>query len=186
MEPSPEYTDEAMFGSDRLFKVPPEDMHKPMHRHIGALTFSSRRTPDLGKGSGTLISPDLVLTAAHNIYNADTGEVHFNFRFYPGHCGLLGNGLEIDDFFLPGKYVLNRCVANDYALLKLKQRVETKDFLPLSKDAPIAKEAVITICGYPGSEYHRANLQGQFEVAQFGLSEAGRVLEVRDRVELLH
>jgi V8-like Glu-specific endopeptidase len=63
------YGDERMFGSDTLYKVPPKDMQKPLHKFTGALTFRSRNSTALGKGTATLISPDLVLTCAHNIYN---------------------------------------------------------------------------------------------------------------------
>ena len=38
-----------------------------MHRSIGALAFTDPMGRD-GKGSGVLISKNLILTAAHNIY----------------------------------------------------------------------------------------------------------------------
>jgi V8-like Glu-specific endopeptidase len=63
------YSDEYMFSNDALFEVPLERMSQPMHRHIGALLFRTRRHSQSGKGTGTLISRNLVLTSAHNIYN---------------------------------------------------------------------------------------------------------------------
>ena len=66
-------SNEVVIGNDQLFRVPEEDMYKQLHRNIGALTFKSRKVAQLGKGSGTLISPNLVLTAAHNLYSWQTG-----------------------------------------------------------------------------------------------------------------
>ena len=66
-----------------------EEMKNPIHKLIGAFTFRSRKSDLLGKGTGTLISPDLVLTSAHNLYSWQTGEFYFDFKFYPGQCGPL-------------------------------------------------------------------------------------------------
>ena len=43
-----------------------EKLKELLHRSVGALTFSHHNLR--GFGSGVLISPDTVLTAAHNIY----------------------------------------------------------------------------------------------------------------------
>ena len=84
-----------MFDSS-LFEVPKDDMGNQPYCNIGALTFRSRNIPeDLGKGTGTLISADLVLTSAHNLYSSKTGEVYFDFKFYPGQHGILTNPCEI-------------------------------------------------------------------------------------------
>jgi hypothetical protein len=83
------YRDEQMFGDDRLFKVPEEHMQRQLHKHIGPLTYRSRQCTFIGKGTATLISPNLILTSAHNLYSKNTGEVYYDFKFYPGQCGPL-------------------------------------------------------------------------------------------------
>ena len=65
---------------------------KTPHNLIGALLFVTKRGI-VGLGTGILISPDLVLTAAHNLYSHPTlksPEQHYEkFRFYPGQYGPL-------------------------------------------------------------------------------------------------
>ena len=61
-----------MFCGDQLFPIAKENMGHQRHKHIGALTFQSTKSPIPGKGSATLISPDLLLTAAHNLYDKET------------------------------------------------------------------------------------------------------------------
>ena len=63
-------------------EISPEQMTKLPHKLIGALTYNSLQNQV--QGSGILISPDLVLTCAHNLYDKSTGVLCRNFKFYPG------------------------------------------------------------------------------------------------------
>ena len=94
-------------------------MDKQIHRNTGALIFKSRYTETLGKGTAFLISPNLVLTAAHNLFNKETGEFYKKIKFYPGQCGVLEKAYEIENLYIPGQFFLNPSVTYDYALLKL-------------------------------------------------------------------
>ena len=45
-------------------------MSKLIHKNIGALLFKNRVNKDVGKGTAVLISPNLVLTGAQNVWNS--------------------------------------------------------------------------------------------------------------------
>ena len=86
---------------------------------------------------------------AHNIYSPETHEFHFDFRFYSGACGSLGKSCEVEDFFIPNKFILNADTTHDYCLIKLKEKVDLKKFIPLSGDISSSeKKATILISGY--------------------------------------
>ena len=62
------FPDEKIVHNEELFAVhDPGVLKQLLHRSIGALTFLNRNKK-LTMGNGTLISPDLVLTVAHNVY----------------------------------------------------------------------------------------------------------------------
>ena len=49
---------------------------------------------------------------------------------------------------------MNPCVTNDYALLKLKNKVKPDNFMPLSGDVEkLRKSKKISIFGYPSEKY---------------------------------
>jgi V8-like Glu-specific endopeptidase len=85
--------------------VPPSKMRTSPHKYIGALTFNSYTTQQLGKGTAVLIHPDIILTCAHNIYDKDTKEQYHDHMFYPAQDGPLKKGYAIVDSYFPAKYV---------------------------------------------------------------------------------
>jgi len=61
-------------------KINAGEMDKPIHRYIGALLFKKKKNQNaIGKGTGVLISPNLVLTGAQNDWNRKDKHVHFDF-----------------------------------------------------------------------------------------------------------
>ena len=69
-------------------------MTDSLHRHIGAIRFKCPTIPGIGKGSGLLISPNLVLTCGHNVYRRQTRQKHVQIKFYPGLNGPLKDEYE--------------------------------------------------------------------------------------------
>jgi V8-like Glu-specific endopeptidase len=65
-----------------------------LHRSIGAITFLNKNK-QLGMGSGVLISPNLVLTVAHNIYDRAYNCENEEFKFYLGADGVASSYYEI-------------------------------------------------------------------------------------------
>ena len=65
-------------------------MSNQLHKHIVAITFINIKHPNqLKKGSGFLVSSNLVLTAAQNFYDAKERVFSEQVKIYPGQCGPL-------------------------------------------------------------------------------------------------
>lgn len=64
----------------KLWQVTTEFIAKSPHRYIGALAFTANNI--MGKGSATIISNILILTAAHNIFDRKKSLRHTSFKFY--------------------------------------------------------------------------------------------------------
>ena len=89
-----------MFGQEVLQEVSQGDMARPLHKWIGALQFTD--VGDVaGIGTGCLISPNIVLIAAHNIYNLRMKAYNKNFLFYLAACGELKNPFVVEAFSVP-------------------------------------------------------------------------------------
>jgi hypothetical protein len=64
----PDFRNEKLVRNEDLFPISKQDLKSILHRSIGAITFLNGMK-QLTMGSGVLISPDLVLTVAHNLYD---------------------------------------------------------------------------------------------------------------------
>ena len=70
-------------------------MNNDICQQIGALISTCKNNQKINYGTGVLISPDLVLTVAHNILDMKTREDYYNIKFYPGQYGVLDKFYEV-------------------------------------------------------------------------------------------
>jgi V8-like Glu-specific endopeptidase len=65
-----------------------DEMTDGCHKWIGALTFQVQKG-QFGTGTAVLISKNLILTAAHNVYDRKYQIFHTKFKFYLAACGVV-------------------------------------------------------------------------------------------------
>lgn len=75
--------------------IKPHEMNEVMHSNIGAIISSHPNKNGPAYGTGFLISDNLVLTCAHNIYDRHEQVYFTDMLFYPGVCGQLKNPFEV-------------------------------------------------------------------------------------------
>jgi hypothetical protein len=66
----PDFNNEKLVKNESLFPIDKDELKTLLHRSIGALTSLDTKK-QLCLGSGVAISRNLVLTAAHNIYDKE-------------------------------------------------------------------------------------------------------------------
>jgi hypothetical protein len=79
-------------------------MRQPLHRHIGLLCFRNKENDSIGRGTGVLISPNLVLTAAQNVWSRTAKADNYEFMFYPGLNGDLKGYKKIEQISFPNHF----------------------------------------------------------------------------------
>ena len=98
-------------------------------------------------------------------------------RVFPGEYDELGEGYEVDQIFITKEYQFAQDPENDYALIKLKKKVERERYLSLNTNfnPESEKEPVLAIHGYPGINYAMTSL-GVSRHFQSGMIKEGREL----------
>ena len=108
-------------------------MQKRLHRFTAAIIW--KEGEQKGKGTGFLVSNDLILTVAHNFF--DTAGIRIkkeSISIYPGAFGELKDAYTVEKVYIPEEYYAanKKSYKFDYALIKLDKKVEMGDFLTLS------------------------------------------------------
>jgi V8-like Glu-specific endopeptidase len=188
------YDDDGVIDGDKkdLFEVSEKLQSEQLHKFIGVLLSQNDKYPgNFIRGSGILISADLVLTAAHNVWCRDAQNKNKNFCFYPGHRGHLKNPIECSVVYYPKEHETNQRPSFDYALLKLKKSYnEAQNFIPLAASIKTPYEAngkTLAIYGYPDEKYYQFDNYGEQAVHQWGFASSGKVADVEEEEgEIFH
>ena len=113
-----------MLDGQKLLKVGQNEIKFSIsHRSIGAFTFKDPYGKT-GKGSGILISKNLVFTAAHNLVCKLTNKKHTDFRFYLAPNGIVEQYFKIESYRYPNEFTnaeSGKSSIYDYGLVFLKE-----------------------------------------------------------------
>lgn len=146
--------------------APPADP-APNPAAVGWLGYGAAPKPGAAGCSGVLVAPDLVVTAAHCLVDArsgqprDAGRLTFAAGWRDGQAAGSAKGAEI---ILPAaRRLLDGALPYDLALLRLAHPLEAVTPLPLAPDAAPA-DASLTTLGYPQAAPDRARRQDDCQV----------------------
>ena len=121
-----EYYEEQASLKKVLERVVEENMWDLTHRHHGCITVTNNKGSTF-YGTGLLISPNLVLTSAHNIYGFKPSAIKYSNR----QSGVLNKFCDVEDFFVPDLFKEKKFRTFprvDMALLKLKDKIALIEF----------------------------------------------------------
>lgn len=80
------YKDEKAILNERISRIEGEKLKEVLHRSIGCITYLDK-DQQIQYGTGFMIASDIVITAAHNLYDKDYDFQYTDFKFYLGISG---------------------------------------------------------------------------------------------------
>ena len=89
-------------GEKLLRVVAQENMSKRLHRFTAAIIW--KETGKIGRGTGLLVSANLILTVAHNLYYGPVRVQNNSIKIYPGAFVDLKNLCTIEKVYIPEEY----------------------------------------------------------------------------------
>ena len=158
----------------------------------GVIKIETSNANECFWGTGIMIGPELVLTAAHNLYDDQKPhrKKYSRISFYPAmnEDEAPFGKFDVDEFYVPASYILHQregddgIASDDYGLLVLKHPIgEKTGFFGLHvADQELLKGKEIQIIGYPGDKVK----EKPETYEQWGMK--GTVLEVDEDRYLLH
>lgn len=141
-------TPEGIIGDDDQVLV--SDTSQPPYRQIVRLNIL-HEDGDWYVGSGAMISPNLILTAAHNVYNQETGEWATYVEASPSRNSLDKapyGSYEAENYVILEGYQKEGANQFDMAVIQLSQPVDARvGELSIAKDVTVGQR--VQIAGYP-------------------------------------
>ncbi|HUF57082.1 MAG TPA: trypsin-like peptidase domain-containing protein [Thermohalobaculum sp.] len=135
-------------------------------RGIGRVNVATER--QTGMCTGTLIAPDMVLTAAHCLIDAGSGSpfspgnVHFVAGWRLGQMAAhrLAAAIAIHPAYVHGARLEPAQVARDLAVIRLEEAIADEDALSFPVGAPQSADEPLTVVSYRQDRPHALTRQG--------------------------
>ncbi|SNS81955.1 trypsin-like serine peptidase [Tropicimonas sediminicola] len=142
---------------------------QPAWNAIGRVNVAGLRRR--GMCTGTLIAPDLVLTAAHCLYGADgrparPEDVHFVAGWRQGDfkAHRIGDQVRIDPDFVNDESPVPERIAYDTGILVLSEPIDAEEIAALPPAVMPETQVPLALIGYRQDRPHALSLQPHCEI----------------------